>query len=111
MQTICRSAIDTYINICLQNTSYILKSSSSFPLLFPTNLSYPFHISSKPTFTTQFLHHILSNVSNLTFYIAALFQKRQCCLVFVGSRVNYLYIYRITTLTHNIFPNVHTLAM
>ena len=46
----------------LQNASYITEWSSSFPLHFATNISYPFHISHNPTLPTQFSRNILSNV-------------------------------------------------
>jgi len=67
---------DTYINICLHNASYITEWSSSFPSLFATNLSYPFHISLNPTLPTQFSRHILSNVFHNFFRTTALFQNR-----------------------------------
>jgi len=86
--------LDTYINICSQSVSYILKSSSSFPSPVATNISYPFHISSKPPLATQFSRHILSNVFDQSFNIAAVFQN----VLSVVSHINYLYVCRITNI-------------
>ena len=88
----------TYISICSQCASYILESSSSFPSPFTTDISYPFHISLKPPFATQFSHHILSNVFNLSFCIAAVFHNRQFCVFSIMSHMNYWYMYRITNI-------------
>jgi len=102
----------TYIYMCPQNASCIPKSSSSLPSPFATDMSYPFHIPLNPPFPTQFSRHILSNVFHLTFYISVVFQKCKCCVVSVVSRVNYIYNFiKLQTLTHHIFPNIHTLAM
>jgi len=62
-----------------------------------TNISYAFHISPKPPLTTQFSRHFLSYEFDLSFHIAAIFQRRKSCVLSVVSRVNYLYIYRISS--------------
>jgi len=93
----------TYINIRPQNASYIPKYSSSFPSRFATNILHSFLISPKPQLTTKFSRHILSSVFDLPFHIAAVFQERKCCVVFVGSRVNYLYIHLITNINTSHF--------
>jgi len=55
-----QQTLDTYINICPQNVSYIPESSSSFHSDSANNTSYPFHIYFKPQFATQFSRHIRS---------------------------------------------------
>ena len=87
-----------YTNTCLQNASYILVSSSSFPSPFATNISYPFHISLNPQFPTQFSRHILSNVSQDSFHIVTVFQNHQLCVLSVVLRLKYLNLYPITNI-------------
>ena len=111
MYTVYQSTLATYINICPQTASYIFKPSSSFPSHFPTNISYPFHISFKPPFTTEFPRHILSNVFDQSFHISAVFQNRHfdlfclpCCIVIIYVCIE------LQTLTQQQFRNVLTVV-
>ena len=78
------------VNIISPNVTYlhqylasecVPETSSTFPSPFTTNISHPFHISFKPPFATYFSHHILSNVFDQSFHIAAQFQNRQLCVL------------------------------
>jgi hypothetical protein len=95
--------LDTYIKICPQSASYILKSSSSLPSDIATNISYQFHISFKQPFVTQFSRHILSTVFYQSFHISAVFQNCQFCVLSVVSHANYLYVYLITNINITYF--------
>ena len=88
MELIYQRTLDTYINIWPQSVSYIPEFSRSFPLLFATNISYPFHFSFKPPIATQFSRHILSNMLYQSFHVVAMFQNRTCDLFFF-CRVDY----------------------
>ena len=82
---------DTYMNICLQIAGYILESTSSYPSPFATTIAYPFDISFKPPFSSQFLRHIQFNVFDPPFQISAVFQNRTFYLFcFIASHMNYL---------------------
>jgi len=74
-------SIVTYINILSQNDSYIPKCFSSFPSPFATKISYPFHISFKPKFTSVFSRRILSKVFDLPFHISAVSKSPMLCFV------------------------------
>jgi len=96
-----------YVNIISTNVTYLHQylasewvpgSSSSYPSAFTTNISHPFHISLKPRFATYFSQHILSNVFDQSFHIAAQFHNRQFCVLWVVSHRNYLYVYRISNI-------------
>jgi hypothetical protein len=73
-----QTTLDTYINICPRIAGYILESTSSSSSPFATNISYPFRISFKPPFATQFSRHSLSNVFDQSFYISAVFPPLIC---------------------------------
>jgi len=94
---------DTLINTFPQIASYILKSSSRFPSLFTANISYQFHITFKPTFTTAFSRHILSNVLDQAFHITAEFQKNTFDIFPVVSRINYLNMHQIRNMKRHMF--------
>jgi len=76
-----------YLSIWLQSPDYIVASTSSFPSPFATNSSYPFHISFKPPFATQFSRHIMFNVFDQSFHISAVFQN--ALLICFVCRVTY----------------------
>ena len=91
-----QSTLDICINIFLQSTSCILESSSTFPSAFNTNFSYQFHI---------FFSHLSQLISHATFCLkcSTSLSTSQLCfkislffVLSVVSRINYLYLYRIT---------------
>jgi len=95
----CQPTSDTYINTFPESASYILKFSSSFLSHFATNISYQFHISCEPTFTSVFSSHILSIVYDKVFQIAAEFQKNAFDFFCLVTRNNYLNMYQIKNFT------------
>jgi len=92
-----QATLDTYINICPQRSSYIFKPTSKFPSYFVTNISYPFHISLNHQFPTQFSRHILSNVFDLSFHIAAVSKSPMLCFV---CRVPFEFFIHVSNYKH-----------
>ena len=102
----CISAtFHTYINICLQNASYVTEWSSSFPSPFATNLSYPFHISHNPTLPTHFSRHILSNVFDKFSALQLCFKIALWSLLSAMSLIKYVEINCFKTATQHQFLN------
>ena len=83
-QTYVQTTLDTYINICPQIDVNILETTSSYPSAWVTIISYPFHISFKPPFASQFSPHILSKVFDQFFHISAVFQYRPFDLFYLS---------------------------
>jgi len=95
--------LDTYINFFPSIANYILKSSSRFASTFVTNISYPFHFSSKPHLTSAFSRHILYNVYDWALHISVMFQKNGFDFLSAVSRYNYLNLYQITNFNTSLF--------
>ena len=79
--------LDTYINTFPQISSYILKSSITFPSPFATNIQHPFLITLKPKYPTQFSRHFTSNVFYQSIHISIAYQNRPSDLLFLSCHV------------------------
>ena len=82
---LCNLRVFVYVNNVSSNIRYlhqylpsrgshILKSSSTFPSPFATNIQYTFHISLKPTSPTQFSRHFTYNALFQSIDISVAFQ-------------------------------------
>ena len=71
----------------LNRPLHILEYSSRFPSFFATNISYQFHISSKPPIPTQFLRHILCTVFDQSLDITVVFQNQPFDLFWMPCHV------------------------
>jgi hypothetical protein len=94
-----------------QIDGYILESLSSSSPAFVTNILYPFHISFKPPFATQFSLHILSDVFDQSSHFSTVFQNRTFDLSCLSSHMILMYkCSLLKSLIRHLFQNVLTVA-